>query len=292
MQDFHGRTAVITGAASGFGREFARSARSLGMRLVLADVDQAALEELVAELGDKPNVIGMRVDVSQAAQVERLAARAQREFGPVHLLFNNAGVGAGGYVWENTEHDWQWVLGVNLMGVVHGLHYFVPGMLESSRAGEPAHIVNTASAAGWLSAPLMGVYSVSKHAVVALTESLFHDLRLADSKIGVTLLSPAFVATGIGRSERNRPDRTADGPAPTASQRAAHTQTAKAIESSRLSAAQVAQMTFDAIRAERFYVFTHPRILPTVSSRVRHAVEGLLPADPYEGQPENRPRVD
>ena len=292
MQDFVGRTAVITGAASGFGREFARMARSLGMRLVLADVDATALDELVQDLGGKPHVLGATVDVSDGRQVQHLAQRAQREFGSIHLLFNNAGVGAGGYVWENSEHDWQWVLGVNLMGVVHGLHHFVPRMLESSRAGEPAHIVNTASVAGWLSAPLMGIYNVSKHAVVTLTETLFQDLRLAGSNIGVTLLSPAFVATGIGDSERYRPARWAASGPPSASQRAAQAQTAKAIESGRLNAAQVAELTFDAIRADRFYVFTHPRILPTLVSRVRHAVDGLAPADPYESRPQNRPQID
>lgn len=291
MKDFAGRTAVITGAASGFGREFARCAHALGMRLVLADVDEAALTQFVAELGGEPRVVGVRTDVSDAAQVERLAECAQGTFGPVHLLFNNAGVGAGGYVWESPESDWQWVLGVNLMGVVHGLRHFVPAMLASSRAGEPAHIVNTASVAGWLSAPLMGVYNVSKHAVVTLTETLFHDLRLADSNVGVTLLNPAYVATGISRSDRNRPAELSASSAPTASQRAAQAQIARAVESSRLSAAQVAQMTFEAIRADRFYVFTHPQILPAVSNRVRHAVEGLPPADPYGDRPENRPRV-
>jgi len=290
MQDFKGRTAVITGAASGFGREFARLGRSLGMRLVLADVDQVELDKTIAELGGGPDVIGLRVDVADPAQVKALADLARRSFGAVHLLFNNAGVGSGGYVWENSLHDWQWVLGVNLMGVVHGLRHFVPGMLESSRAGEPAHIVNTASMAGWLNAPLMGVYNVSKQAVVALTETLYHDLKLAEAKIGVSLLSPAFVATGIGQSHRNRPQHLA-GEAPTASQRAAQAQTKKAVESGRLSAEQVAQLTFDAIRADRFYVFTHPQILPLVSERARHAVEGLAPADPYEGRPEVRPKV-
>jgi len=292
MQDFVGRTAVITGAASGLGREFARLARSLGMRLVLADVDASSLEKVVSELGAKPNVVGLAVDVSDAMQVQGLAARAQRDFGATHLLFNNAGVVAGGYLWEHTERDWQWVLGVNLMGVVHGLQAFVPTMLKSSRAGEPAHIVNTASVAGWLSAPLMGIYNVSKHAVVTLTETLFQDLRLAGSSIGVTLLSPAFVPTGIGDSERNRPAHWASETPASASQRAAQVQTAKAIASGRISAAEVAHMTFDAIRSDRFYVFTHPRILPTLTNRVRHAVEGLLPADPYELRPASRPRVD
>lgn len=292
MQDFVGRTAVITGAASGFGREFARLARSLGMRLVLADVDASSLETLVSELGARPNVVGVTVDVSDALQVRGLAARTQREFGATHLLFNNAGVGSGGYVWEHTERDWQWVLGVNLMGVVHGLQSFVPLMLESSRAGEPAHIVNTASVAGWLSAPLMGIYSVSKHAVVTLTETLYQDLHLAGSNIGVTLLSPAFVPTGIGESERNRPAHWLSQASPSASQRAAQAHIAKAIASGRITAADVAQMTFDAIRTERFYVFTHPRILPTLTDRVRHAVEGLPPADPYESRPQSRPHID
>ncbi|HYA76343.1 MAG TPA: SDR family NAD(P)-dependent oxidoreductase [Burkholderiaceae bacterium] len=291
MQDFVGRTAVITGAASGFGREFARLARLEGMRLVLADIEPDALDALVAELGGKPDVIGAVVDVSDAEQVQGMAARAQSAFGAIHLLFNNAGVSGGGYVWENTQQDWQWVLGVNLMGVVHGLRCFVPPMLETSRAGEPAHIVNTASVAGWVSAPLMGIYSVSKHAVVTLTETLHQDLRLAGAKIGVTLLSPAFVPTGIVESERNRPARWASHAPASASQRAAQAQVAKAIESGRLSAAQVARMTFDAIRADRFYVFTHPRILPSLTERVRHAVEGLPPADPYESRPQSRPRV-
>jgi short-subunit dehydrogenase len=145
--------------------------------------------------------------------------------------------------------------------------------------------------AGWLNAPLMGVYNVSKQAVVALTESLYHDLQLAGSQVGVSLLSPAFVATGISRSHRNRPERLASE-ALTPSQRAAQAQSKKAVESGRVSAAQVAQMTFDAIRAKRFYIFTHPQILPLVTNRTRHAVEGLAPADPYEGRPEVRPKVE
>ncbi len=291
MQDFQGRTAVITGAASGFGREFARIGRALGMRLVLADIDAVALDKTIAEMGARPDVVGMQVDVSDSGQVERLAALAKESFGPVHLLFNNAGVAAGGYVWENSERDWEWVLGVNLMGVVHGLRHFLPAMLESSRAGEPAHIVNTASIAGWLNAPLMGVYNVSKQAVVALSETLYHDLQLAGSAIGVSLLSPAFVATGISHSHRNRPAHLGSD-APTPSQRAAQAQSQKAVASGRMSAVEVARMTFDAIRANRFYIFTHPQILPLVADRTRHAIEGLAPADPYESRPDVRPRVE
>ncbi len=169
MKDLNGKVAVITGAGSGFGREFARLGAREGMKLVLADVQREALDAVVAELkGAGAEVIGEIVDVADSGQVAQLADRAFQAFGPVHLLMNNAGVGGGGYLWENTDKDWNWVLGVNLMGVVHGIQHFVPRMLEANRHGTPGHIVNTASMAGWLAAPLMGVYNVSKHAVVAL----------------------------------------------------------------------------------------------------------------------------
>jgi NAD(P)-dependent dehydrogenase (short-subunit alcohol dehydrogenase family) len=290
MKEFKGRTAVITGAASGFGREFARLGRQLGMRLVLSDVDPAGLDAAVAELGGAPDVVGLKADVADSDQVARLAELARRSFGAVHLLFNNAGVGSGGFVWENSLKDWEWVMSVNVMGVVHGLRHFVPGMLEANRAGEPGHIVNTASMAGWLNAPLMGVYNVSKQAVVSLSESLYHDLRLAGATIGVSLLSPAFVPTGISQSHRNRPAHLA-ADAPTDSQLAAQRQSLKAVESGKLNAADVARITFDAVREDRFYVFTHPQILPLVGERFRHVMEGLAPADPYASRPEVRPRV-
>ncbi|HXF45054.1 MAG TPA: SDR family oxidoreductase [Burkholderiaceae bacterium] len=290
MDPLAGRVAVITGAGSGFGREFARLGHRNGMKLVLADVQRDALEATLAELrAAGATAIAEVVDVARSEQVQALADRAYREFGQVHLLFNNAGVGGGGYVWESTERDWQWVLGVNVMGVVHGLRHFVPRMLAANRAGEPGHIVNTASMAGWVCAPLMGVYNASKHAVVALTETLYHDLRLADSTIGVSLLCPAFVPTGITQSERNRPDELANEGGPTESQRVAQQQTAKAVSAGKISAAEVAQMTFDAIRADRFFVFTHPKILPTVEERYQAALRGAAPADPFASKPQARP---
>jgi NAD(P)-dependent dehydrogenase (short-subunit alcohol dehydrogenase family) len=289
MMDHAGRTAVITGAASGLGLEMARRARSLGMRLVLADVEEAPLARAVGELGAGGAAIGELVDVADDAQVARLADRAFADSGDVALLFNNAGVGGGGFVWETGENEWRWVLGVNLMGVVHGLRHFVPRLLEAERRGRPSHVVNTASIAGWLTPPTLGVYSVSKHAVVALTETLFHDLRAAGSAIGVSLLCPAFVPTGIARSERNRPPGLADGGPPTASQRQARATVERAVAGGRIGAAEVARMTFDAVAEGRFHVFTHPRILPSVRARFDAVLAGAPPADPYAERPDRRP---
>jgi len=292
MKDFGGKVAVITGAGSGFGREFARLGAGAGMKLVLADVQRDSLDATVAELrAAGAEVIGELVDVSDSGQVARLADRAFQAFGPVHLLMNNAGVGGGGYLWENTDKDWNWVLGVNLMGVVHGIQHFVPRMLEANRHGTPGHIVNTASMAGWLCAPLMGVYNVSKHAVVALSETLYHDLKLAQSTIGVTALCPAFVPTGIAESHRNRPRNLANPVPPTTSQRMAQAATEKAVSSGRMTAEQVAQMTFDAVREERFYVFTHPQIMPTVRARYEAAMHGDPPADPFATKPSAKPHA-
>lgn len=290
MKDFAGRVAVITGAGSGFGREFARAGHALGMKLVLADVQRDALDSTLAQLrAAGAQAIGEVVDVAKSDQVRHLADRAYAEFGAVHLLFNNAGVAGGGLVWENTEKDWNWVLGVNLMGVVHGIRHFVPRMLEANRRGEPGHIVNTASIAGFLCPPLMGVYNVSKHAVVALTETLYHDLALAKSTIGASVLCPAFVPTGIAASERNRPPELARDGELTASMRLAQAQSEKAVSSGKMTAAEVAQITFEAIRAERFYVFTHERILAAVQARFDAVLAREAPADPFASNPSVKP---
>ena len=191
MKEVAGRVAAITGAGSGFGREFARIAARERMKLVLADVQQDTLDVAVAEaLESSVEAVGIRTDASKPDDVQRFADRAIAKFGAVHLLFNNAGVaGAGGYVWETNQQDWQWILGVNLMGVVNGIRSFVPAMLKQDCE---CHVVNTGSAAGLVSTPLMSVYNVSKHAVVTLSETLFHDLRLANAKIGVSVLFIAF----------------------------------------------------------------------------------------------------
>ena len=281
---------MITGAGSGLGLEMARRAHALGMRLVLADVEPAPLARIVDEVRAAGGfALGEAIDVAVDAQVARLADRAFGETGDVGLLVNNAGVGGGGYVWETGEKEWRWVLGVNVMGVVHGLRHFVPRMLEAEARGRHSHIVNTASIAGWLATPMFGVYTVSKHAVVALTETLFHDLRTAGSAIGVSLLCPAFVPTGIARSERNRPADLAEAAPETASQVRARAAVERAVAGGRIGAAEVARMTFEAVADDRFYVFTHPQILPSVRARHEAALSGGPPADPYGLRPERRP---
>lgn len=290
MKDFAGKVAVITGAGSGFGREFARLGAKLGMKLALADVQADALAAVVAELeGAGAEVIGEQVDVSVGDDVERLAARTLDAFGGVHLLFNNAGVTAFGPVWENSVKDWEWVLGVNLWGVIHGVRVFTPIMLAQSTEG---HIVNTASVAGLVTPQLMGVYNVSKHAVVALSETLFHDLRVVGSSLGVTVLCPAFVPTGINASHRNRPAALTDDAPPTPGQQAARAALDRAVASGRMSAEQVAEMTFDAIRDKRFYVVTHPKMMPSVELRMQDIVQLRNPSDPYTYKPDVAHKVD
>ena len=283
MKDFAGKVAVITGAGSGFGREFAQLGAKMGCKLVLADVQADALAETVAQLeAAGAQVIAEVVDVSKANQVERLAQAAVKKFGTIDMAFNNAGVGSGGLIWENSLKDWEWVMGVNVMGVVHGLHYFTPIMLAHGREG---HIVNTASMAGLLNAQLMGVYNVSKHAVVSMTETLAHDLRVVNSKLGVSVLCPAFVPTGISQSHRNRPaDLKSEMPV-SESQIAAQKSSEKAVSSGKITAAQVAQQVFDAIRDDQFYVFTHPKIMPSVGLRFEDVMTGRNPSDPFLYKP-------
>jgi NAD(P)-dependent dehydrogenase (short-subunit alcohol dehydrogenase family) len=289
MNQFEGRVAVITGAASGLGREFANSAAALGMKLVLADIDAAALERAADELqAGGAEALAMVADVRKGAHVEELADAAMIRFHGVHLVFNNAGVITGGLVWEHSEADWEWLLGVNLWGVIHGVRVFTPIMLECARRdpGYEGHIVNTASMAGLVSPPAMGVYSASKHAVVSLTESLYQDLRLVDAPIAASVLCPYFVPTDIDHSWRHRPHELEHEGAPTASQQAAQALLSEAVRLGKVSAAEVSRMTFEAIRAGRFYICSHPQTLDSVAERMQAIVHGAPPADPYAATPQ------
>jgi len=278
MQAFEGKVAVITGAASGLGRAFAEQGAALGMRLVLADIDSDALADTAATLREAgAEVVAVPTDVSDAGAVEALARKTLDSYGKAHLLFNNAGVGASGLAWEMSANDWAWVFGVNVMGVAHGVRVFAPIMIGQN---EPAHIVNTASVAGFLAPPLMSVYNASKHAVVGLTETLYHDLRKVGAPVGCSLLSPAFAPTGIADAERARPARWRNDAAPTASQILAARELRKAVRAGRLTAADIADATFDAIRDERFYVFTHPAIVPSIHLRHEDIERQRQPSDP------------
>lgn len=285
--ELSGRVAVITGAGSGFGREFARVAAQRGMKLVLADINQPALDAVVAELSDAgAAVLGVRTDVARVDDMQALADATVARFGAVHLLFNNAGVGSGGLVWESTHADWQWVLGANVWSVIHGVRIFTPLMLAH---GEPAHIVNTASAAGLINAPNMGIYNVSKHAVVSLSETLYQDLKLVKAKVGVSVLCPAFVPTGIAHSHRNRPTDLANSTPPTPSMLAAQQASVKAVESGRIQAPEIAAQTFAAIDSGTFYIVPHAKILDIVAQRMADIVALRNPSDMFALTPEHAP---
>ncbi|MBI2751010.1 MAG: SDR family oxidoreductase [Burkholderiales bacterium] len=290
ISDFKNKTAVLTGAGSGFGLECARIGAKLGMNLVLADVQQDALDRTVAEMqAAGAPVLAMRVDVSKAEQMQALADAAFQRFGAPHFVFNNAGVGAGGLVWENTLQDWEWVLGVNLMGVVHGVRLFTPMMLAAAKA-DPSyqgHIVNTASMAGLLNAPNMGIYNVSKHAVVSLSETLYQDLALVTDQISASVLCPFFVPTGISQSHRNRPgDLNSADAKPTRSQLIGQAMSDKAVSSGKITAAEVAQRVFDAIVSGQFYIYSHPKAIGSVQTRIEDVMLARNPTDPFAHKPE------
>ena len=288
MTDFKNKTAVLTGAGSGFGLECARIGARLGMNLVLVDVQQDALDRAEQELlGSGAAVLAQRVDVSDAHAMDALGRAVQARFGAPHLVFNNAGVGAGGLIWENSAADWAWVLGVNVMGVAHGVRVFTPMMLAAA-ALEPAyrgHIVNTASMAGLLNPPNMGIYNVSKHAVVSLSETLYQDLALVSDQVSASVLCPYFVPTGINQSQRNRPkDQAPDQP--TRSQLVGQAMSDKAVGSGRVSAADVAQKVFDAVQARQFYIYSHPQAIGAVQLRLEDIMQSRNPSDPFAHKPE------
>lgn len=270
MQDFNNKVAVITGGGSGLGRELALCCAARGMKLVLGDVDEAGMQEtlrLVEEAHPGTEGVTMRLDVSRLEQVQELAALSKSRFGGAHLVFNNAGVSVNGPIWQSTEHDWEWVLGVNLYGVVWGIKAFTPMLIEQNEG----HIINTASAAGWLNGPSSGIYNASKTSVVAISETLALDLRDAQANVGVTVLCPAFFPTGIHQSERNRPADKAETveKSEVSLKRAAALK--YAVEHGRIPAADIAEMTLKAVEKDQFYVFPHRKIKQLIKLRAEAA---------------------
>lgn len=255
MKDFNNKVAVVTGGASGIGLALARHALGKGMKVVIADIEQIALDRAVLELGGGENLLAMVTDVGSGAAMEALARKTQEAFGGTHLLFNNAGVGGGGPIWEQSEADWEWVLGVNMWGVIHGMRVFTPTMISQGEG----HIVNTASIAGLISAPGTSTYTVSKHAVVALSEVLYGDLRNAGASVGVSVLCPSFVNTKIYDFERNRPgSQDVELSAEQLAEQQAVVEATQAFFSTARSPAAVAAQVFDAIAVDQFYILTHP----------------------------------
>lgn len=266
MKQFRDRTAVITGAASGIGLELARRAAAEGMNLVLADIEATKLDAAAASLGiDAERILAQRTDVSREDEIAALADAAFARFGGVHLLCNNAGVGLTRVSWELTTADWNWVLGVDLWSVIHGVQHFVPRMLKQAEGG---HVVNTSSVAGLLSTPGMAAYNVAKHGVVTLSETLYGELLAAKAKVGVSLLCPAWVPTAIHESGRNRQEhfgevKPAEGLSASYEQRMA-----SAVKSGRLTAADMANEVFAAVAEDRFYVIPHRKINNAIQLRM------------------------
>lgn len=290
IKNFKGQTAVLTGAASGFGLECARIAAARGMNLVLVDIQQEALDRARQEAESAGvQVLARVVDVSKAAEMEALAGAVAERFGAPAFVFNNAGVAASGLAWENSVADWEWVLGVDLWGVIHGVRLFTPMMLAEA-AKDPSyrgHIVNTASMAGLLAPPNMGMYNAAKSAVVSLTETLYHDLGLVTDQISASVLCPYFVPTGIAHSERYRPAGKSDAP-PTKSQLIGQAMSQKAVASGRVTAAEIADKVFAAIEENQFYIYSHPKALSNVKRRADEMVAGANPADPFAERPHVR----
>jgi NAD(P)-dependent dehydrogenase (short-subunit alcohol dehydrogenase family) len=272
MENLRGKVAVITGGASGIGKAVATRAAAEGMKLVLADIEEPVLEETARALSaDGAEVLAVVTDVSDAGSVRELRDRSLQQFGAAHLIHNNAGVGVGGPIWEVTEQEWRWILGVNLWGVIHGINAFVPLLLEQGEG----HVVNTASVAGLSSTPGLGPYTATKHAVVAVSESLFKDLRAAGARIGVSVLCPAFVQTGIARSDRNRPDWAPEHDPASAGERTSFIQ---AMVDGGIQPQTVADRVFDAVHDGTFYILTHPEVKPALALRHQDILEGRPPS--------------
>jgi NAD(P)-dependent dehydrogenase (short-subunit alcohol dehydrogenase family) len=274
MEELRGKVAVVTGAASGIGLGLAKRFGAEGMKLVLADVDEAGMRAAADELRSAgAEVIGVRTDVSDGGDVEALLDATLDAFGAVHLVCNNAGVGIGGQITGLDVKDWEWALGVNLWGVIHGMRVFLPVLLEQ----DEGHIVNTASVAGLFATPFMAPYCATKYAVVAISECAYHELAMQGSQVGISVLCPAWVRTNIADSERSRPahlqvERPGDAPgAPDLRE------VLREVIAAGKDPNEVAQMVADAVRSKRFYIVTHPESLAAIEARMRAILDGGVP---------------
>ena len=278
MKEFKGKVAVITGAASGIGRGIAERCVSEGMKVVLADIDEANLNQAETELKTMGGtVLGVKTDVSKRSDVELLARQALDAFGQVSLLFNNAGVAAGGAPWEATWNDWDWVIGVNLWGVIHGVKVFTPLMLAQNTE---CHIVNTSSAAGLIVGSGSATYAVTKHAVVALSESLYLSLQQRNSLVKVSVLCPGLVRTNIANAERNRPAELRNEPITMTPEMQAGLAAFKAVIEAGMPPLQVADVVFDAIMKDQFYILPHPEWTEVIQLRTDKLLRMENPQSP------------
>lgn len=281
MKDFKDKVAVITGAASGIGRSVAFNCVREGMNVVLADVEEKALRQTEEEIkAQGAKVLAVLTDVSKANDIKALAQNTLNTFGAVHLLFNNAGisVNTSRFIWKGTAADWQWALGVNMWGLIHGIQVFVPILLEQDTE---SHIVNTASMVGLMCVPQFGIYQVTKHGVIAISETLYHELALCSSKVKVSVLCPGAVNTKFLESDRNRPSElknTSEFVKLNPANQMFEQVLRQGIQTG-MSPARVADILFQGIRDEKFYIFTHPEMKHFVQTRLEDILQERNPTN-------------
>jgi len=280
MKEFKGKVVVITGAASGIGRGIAEHCVKKEMKVVLADIEEAPLRETEQTLkATGATVLAVRTDVSKASEIETLSRKTLDAFGAVHLLFNNAGVQTRRTIWESTMADWEWVINVNLWGVIHGVRIFVPIMLQQQTE---CHIVNTASAVGLISGPAIGTYRVTKCGVVSLSETLYLELQQRNAPIGVSVLCPSFVRSRLNEAERNRPAELSNSPGenPPTPEEESLERLFQEMNQSGIAPEQCAELVFTAIQRNTFYILTHPELNTAIQRRMEDILQGRNPTLP------------
>ena len=276
MKQLDGKVAVVTGAASGIGLAMCKAFSAKGMKLVMADIEQDALDSASADLASSgASVLPLICDVAIADAVDELAAKSFEHFKTVHVVCNNAGVATGGASWQQPLSQWEWVVGVNLWGVINGIRAFVPRLVEQNEG----HVVNTASVAGLIPLPMSGPYTATKHAVVGITEGLHYELSMSGSAVKATVLCPGWVNTRIHQSERNWPARFGQNPSETSDDpnRQGVTALMDALISSGMPPSEVADLVVDAIENEKFWILTHPEMGKSITDRFSRAVSGENP---------------